>query len=92
MDLLILAIIAFVIGYLLAGSKFSKPIDDASGKVAETSKNWTGKAESWWRGLFEKDRPAKPPIVDASETTAPEQIQAAEKLPSRRIGEDKPEE
>ncbi len=92
MHLIILAIIAFFIGYLLAGSKYSKPIDDASGKVAETSKSWAGKTADWWRDLFKKSQPANPPAVKETEKAAPEQIQTAEKRPSRRkSGEEKEE-
>jgi hypothetical protein len=84
MHLLLLAIIAFFIGYLLAGSKFSKSIDDASGKVSETSKNWADKVESWWRGLFKKSQPPESQVVDMPKTSSPEQKQVAEKRPSRR--------
>jgi len=92
MHLILLAIIAFFIGYLLAGSRFSKSIDDASGKVSETSKNWAGKAENWWSGLFKKGQSAESPIAGASDTATPEQIQAAEKSPSRRKSGDEKEE
>jgi hypothetical protein len=84
MHLIILGIIAFFIGYLLAGSKYSKSIDDASGKVAETSKSWAEKAADWWRGVFKKTQPANPPVVKNPEKAAPEPIQTAEKRPSRR--------
>jgi hypothetical protein len=92
MNLILLAIIAFLIGYLLASSKFSRSIDDTSGKVVGTSKDWAGKVESWWRDLFKKEQPAKPPIVDVSATATTEQIQAAKKRPSRRMSGDEIEE
>jgi hypothetical protein len=102
MNLIILVVIAFFIGYLLAGSRYSKSIDDASGKVAETSKDWAGKVSEtskswadkvggWWSGLFKKTQPAKSQVVDMPKTSAPEQIQVAEKRPSRRKSGDEAE-
>jgi hypothetical protein len=102
MHLLILAVIAFLIGYLLAGSKYSKSIDDASGKVTKTSKDWAGKVSEtskswvdkvgdWWSGLFKTSQPAKSQVVDMPKSPSPEQIQAAEKRPSRRKSEDEAE-
>ncbi len=84
MELILLVLIAFVIGYLLAGSKFRKPIDDTADKVAVTSKSWGNQVAKWWRGLFKKNQTTASQIVDVSEETLPEQKQPAEKRPSRR--------
>ena len=59
MELIIIAIIAVVIGYLFAKSRFSKPIDntaskvgstskDVAVKVGSTSKDVVGRATDWW--------------------------------------------
>lgn len=52
MELLIVLLIAGVVGYFFARSRFSKPVDDAAGKVASTSKDYASQASGWARGKF----------------------------------------
>lgn len=89
MQLILLVLIAFIIGYLLARSKLRKPIDGASEKVATTSKDWAGKVGNWWKNLFKKSQPPEKQVIDvpvSSETA--EEKQVAEKRPSRRKTEE----
>jgi hypothetical protein len=86
MQLLILLIIAGVIGYFVARSRFSKPIDDATEKVAESSRSMADKTEGWWRRTFgKKDQPADQ-VIEGSVVDAPPQ--PAEKQASRRKSAD----
>ena len=52
MQLVILIILAGVIGYFIAKSRLSKPIDDAGEKVTQTTRNMADKTEGWVRGRF----------------------------------------
>jgi hypothetical protein len=81
MQLLVLVLIAGVIGYFVARSKYSKPIDDAAGKVAETSKDATEKARGWWGRRFGK-KEGEPVAADAP--PAEDGKKPAEKSVSRR--------
>lgn len=54
MTLLLFLIAAGVLGYFIARSKYSQNIDDAAGKVVETSKSWTKQAEGVWHSKFRK--------------------------------------
>lgn len=83
MQLLILLIIAGVIGYFIARSRFSKPIDSATEKVADASRGAADKAEGWWRRTFsrKKEQPAGEVIEGSAVDASP---QPAEKQPSRR--------
>ena len=56
MELLVLVIIAGVVGYFLAGSRFSKPIDDTTGKVADTTRDLAGKTEGWFSRTFKRGK------------------------------------
>jgi hypothetical protein len=86
MQLLILLIIAGVIGYFVARSRLSKPIDSATDKVADTSRGVADKAEGWWRKTFgKKEQPAKEVIEGTAVDASP---QPAEKQPSRRKSAD----
>ncbi len=49
MELIIFALIAGVIGYAIAKSRFSKPIDSAAGAVSSGTKDVAGKAAGWWQ-------------------------------------------
>lgn len=87
MQLVILLIIAGVIGYFVARSRFSKPIDSASGKVADASRGAADKAEGWWRRTFgKKEQPAASEVIEGSAVDATPQ--PAEKQPSRRKSAD----
>ncbi|MBN1149417.1 MAG: hypothetical protein JXA78_19300 [Anaerolineales bacterium] len=89
MELLLLLLVAGVVGYFLAGSRLSKPIDDAAGKVSQTSRGWLDKGKGWWRGRF-----GKPQIVDveSQEIEAEPEARPAVKQPSRRKSDaDSPE-
>jgi len=82
MQLLILLIIAGVIGYFIARSRLSKPIDSATDKVADTSRDVAYKAEGWWRRTFGKKEAAESQVIEGSAVDA--SPQPAEKQASRR--------
>ncbi len=50
MELLVFVLIAGVVGYLLAGSRFSKPIDQSAQKVADTTKKAAKTTGGWLSG------------------------------------------
>ena len=54
MTLLLFIIIAVVIGYFFARSKFSQSIDDTAARVASSSRSWTGRADDWWQANVRK--------------------------------------
>ena len=89
MQLLILLLIAGVIGYFVARSRLSQPIDAAGEKVSDTSRDVADKAEGWWRRTFGKKDQAASEVIEGSAVDAPPQ--PAEKQPSRRKSEDTPE-
>jgi hypothetical protein len=104
MELLIFVLIAGVAGYLLAGSRFSKPIDESAKKVADTTKEaakttggWLSDAGDWVNKTLKLGKKPQNEVVDVAEVkpepAAPaESAPAAAKQPSRRKGEDtKPE-
>jgi len=83
MELLLLLLVAGVVGYFLAGSRFSKPIDNTAEKVSQTSRSWVDRAGEWWRGRFGKRQEVVD--VESHEVEAePEELKPAEKQPSRR--------
>ncbi len=90
MELIVLILIAGVAGYFLAGSKYSKPIDDATSKVSETSKGVADKTRSWWGERFGKraKSDAKPAENPANEPAAEEDKKPAEKSVSRRTSDE----
>jgi hypothetical protein len=86
MQLLFLILVAGVVGYFIARSRLSKPIDDATGKVAESSRSVADKTEGWWRRTFgKKDQTADQVIEGSAVDAAP---QPAEKQASRRKNSD----
>ena len=88
MELILLIVIAVVVGYFLAKSRVSKPIDDTAGKVASTSKDVAGKTGGWFKRTFGRKEKPSEAVVDATATT-PAEPQPAAKQPSRRKnGED----
>jgi hypothetical protein len=60
MTLLLFIIIAVVIGYFFARSRYSQSIDDTAGKVAASSRSWSGRADDWWKSRVMKRSPALP--------------------------------
>lgn len=70
MQLLIALIIAGTIGYLLAGSRYSKNIDQTADKVSETSNSLVDRARRWWRGRFRGDKQANTFVSWATGTGA----------------------
>jgi hypothetical protein len=87
MQLLILLLIAGVIGYFVARSRFSRSIDDATEKVADSSRGMADKAEGWWRRTFgKKDQATAGQVIEGSAVDA--NPKPAEKQPSRRKSSD----
>jgi len=64
MWLILLLVAAGVGGYFFARSRFSKPVEDTASKVgtvtADTTKEYTGKASSWWQKQFGSGRNSDP--------------------------------
>lgn len=94
MELLLLVLIAGLVGYWLANSRFRKTIDQTTEKVSDTSREAADRTEGWFRGLFSRKKPSDD-TVDAtfeeqttpnktSEGTQPEEVKPAEKTTSRR--------
>lgn len=86
MQLLILLLIAGVIGYYVARSKFSQSIDSATEKVADSSRDVADKAEGWWRRTFGKKESSASQVIEGTAVDA--SPQPAEKQPSRRKSAD----
>ena len=98
MELLLLVLIAGLVGYWLSRSRFSKSVDQAAGKVSETSRDAAGRAGGWFRGLFGGGKAPADEVLDAefedqadegkaaeSETAEePEEVKPAKKTASRR--------
>ena len=81
MELLVLVLIAGLAGYLLAGSRFSKPIDETTEKVGEITGGWFTRAENWVKGLFKRDKKPAQEVIDVETKTASEEagtIEAAQ--------------
>jgi len=64
MWLILLLVAAGVGGYFFARSRFSKPVEDTASKVGNTTvdvtKEYSGKASSWWQGQFGKGKSSDP--------------------------------
>lgn len=86
MQLLILLLVAGVIGYFVARSRFSQSIDSATEKVADSSRGVADKAEGWWRRTFGKKDQTAGQVIEGSAVDA--NPQPAEKQPSRRKSAD----
>lgn len=85
MQLIILILIAGVIGYFLAGSRFRKPIDDTADKVADKSREAADKVEGWFSKTFRRKGNTGERVIDSTAVDAPaEPTPVAEKQPSRR--------
>jgi hypothetical protein len=56
MWLILFLVAAGIVGYFFARSRFSKPVEDTASKVGsatvDTTKEYTGKASSWWQKQF----------------------------------------
>ena len=93
LHLLILILIAVVIGYFFAKSRFSKPIDDTASKVTDVSKESAGKATGWFKSRFgKKTTQVEPTVIAASEPVSMVEKQPAAKQSSRRKSEEPVEE
>jgi hypothetical protein len=104
MELLIFVLIAGVVGYLLAGSRLSKPIDQSAQKVADTTKKaaktgggWLSGAGAWINKTLRLGKKPQDEVVDIAEvktepSAPPESAPPAAKQPSRRKGEESPAE
>lgn len=100
MELLVFVLIAGVVGYLLAGSRFSKPIDQSAQKVADTTKKaaktsggWLSGAGAWINKTLKIGKKPQDEVVDVAEVkaepaTPAESAPPAAKQPSRRKGEE----
>jgi hypothetical protein len=94
MELLVLLLIAGLAGYLLAGSRFSKPIDETTDKVSKTTSGWFSTAEDWVKGLFKRNKKPAQEVIDVEMKTAPEETgsieaaQPAARQSSRRKAEE----
>jgi hypothetical protein len=97
MELLVFVLIAGVAGYLLAGSRFSKPIDQSAQKVADTTKKaakttggWFSNAGGWISRTLGLGKKPQNEVVDVAEVKDPsaEAAPAAAKQPSRRKSEE----
>lgn len=91
MQLLFLLLVAGVVGYFIARSRLSKPIDSATDKVAETSRSAADKTEGWWRRTFGKKDQAADQVIEGQSVDAPPveaSPQPAEKQASRRKSSD----
>jgi hypothetical protein len=91
MELILLIVIAGIVGYLLAGSRLSKPIDQAGEKVADTTRNAAGSVESWFGRTFRRGKKPKDEVVEADARPSEEAMPAA-KQPSRRKDEGESEQ
>ena len=60
MALIILVIVAAVIGYFLARSKYSDSIDETAGKVSTTSRSWADSASGWVNTRVLRRKSAEP--------------------------------
>jgi len=96
MELIVMVLIAAAAGYFLAGSRFSKPIDETTEKVAESTKKAASSAEGWFTKTFRQEKRPKDEVVEgeAKEAAAKivEEAAPAAKQPSRRHVADLPEE
>ena len=99
MELLVFVLIAAVAGYLLAGSRFSKPIDQSAQKVADTTKKaaettggWLNNAGNWVSKTLKLGKKPQDEVVDAKvkaeADASTEPTPAAAKQSSRRKGDE----
>jgi hypothetical protein len=91
MSLIILILIAVIVGYLLARSRASKPIDSAATTVADTTKDAAGKSAGWFKRTFGRKTSPKDEVIDVKAqpaAEAPAEPQPAEKQASRRKEEE----
>jgi len=91
MELILLVVIAGIVGYLLAGSRLSKPIDQAGEKVADTTRSAAGSVEGWFSRTFRRGRKPKDEVVEA-EAKPTEEATPAAKQSSRRRDEGESEQ
>ncbi len=94
MQLLLFVLIAGVVGYFLAKSRLSKPIDSTAGKVADGTRKAASSTEGWFSRTFRRDRKPKDEVVEAeakpAEASVVEEAATATKQSSRRHSEDEP--
>ncbi|MCZ7554256.1 MAG: hypothetical protein B6D39_12000 [Anaerolineae bacterium UTCFX2] len=91
MELLLFILIAGVAGYLLARSRLSKPIDDTTEKVADTTRKAAASAEDWVTRTVRGEKKAEEEIVDVQPKTSETAPTAAKQSSRRHADEDQPE-
>jgi hypothetical protein len=87
MQLLLFILVAGVVGYLLARSRLSKPIDDTTEKVADTTRKAAEGAESWITRSLRREKKPEDEVVEG-EAKPIETAPPAAKQSSRRRTED----
>ena len=70
MELILLVLIAGLVGFGLARSRFSKSIDQTTEKVTDGSKEVANRAGGWFRDLFSRKKPADETVDADFEGTA----------------------
>jgi len=93
MELLVLILIGLGVGYFLARSRFSQPIDETAEKMTETSKGWWSGVKDWWNDRFGRnDKVVDAKSVNVSQPSKDaeqiEEVKPAEKRTSRRKSEE----
>ncbi|MFM8320964.1 MAG: hypothetical protein ACKOC5_08635 [Chloroflexota bacterium] len=90
MELIVMLVVAGAAGYLLAGSRFSKPIDQTGEKVAGTTRQAADRVEGWARGLLRRGKKPENEVIEGQAVEVPPadapaaDVPPAEKQPSRR--------
>ncbi len=87
MELILLIVIAGVAGYLLSRSRLSKPIDETTEKVVDTTRKVADDAENWVSRTLQRDKKPAEEGIEAEAKLA-EEAPPAEKQSSRRHGEE----
>jgi len=91
MELLLFILIAGAAGYLLARSRLSKPIDETTEKVVDTTRKAATDAENWVTRTVRGEKKAEEEIVDVQPKPT-ETVPTAAKQSSRRQADgDQPE-
>jgi hypothetical protein len=84
MQLVIVILVAVVIGYVLAKSRISKPIDKTSERVTQTTRDLADKTEGWVRDRFGRKQQDIGEPVESEEVEGIDEKKTAAKRSSRR--------